>query len=152
MVKAKLYTQRVCTRCGYILPEKMKRRKCPKCGGTITTIYKINKNHKLKACKYYPYIICEYVKCGWHCPHYAKYIKQYIRYPIVVCVLNKGCRYRRTDKKLKIPICTYIDPKTKKHLPCNNQLVVSQNWLEKHKPDIQTLRKMWYKYKKAEVI
>jgi len=106
----------------------------------------------MRACPYAPNIICEYKVCSPDCPTYRKALQSTTKYPIPICVSKDPCRYKRQERKTKLPICTLYDKKTGRLVPCSNQLIISYTWLRKHKPTIETLRKMWYKYKKAGVI
>jgi len=106
----------------------------------------------MKLCPFNPDIVCERKRCYWSCPHRRKQDLRGIRYPIPICTYEGKCKYKGQMKDLKLPICKFYDKETKQLLYCSNQLIVSKTWLSRHKPDIETLRKMWWKMKKAGVI
>jgi len=105
-----------------------------------------------RRCPYQPNVICERKHCYPNCPYRIKAIRKHTKYTLPICTLPQPCKFKGQDKKTKLPICKYYDKQTGKLLPCNNQLIISKAWLARHKPDMKTLRKLWYKYKKAGVI
>jgi len=106
----------------------------------------------MRACPYQPNVICQRKRCYINCPYRIKQIRKYTKYTLPICTLPQPCKYKGQDKKTKLPICKFYDKNTGKLLPCNNQLIISQAWIIRHKPTIETLRKLWWKYKKAGVI
>ena len=106
----------------------------------------------LRACPYQPNVICQRKRCYINCPYRIKQIRKHTKYTLPICTLPQPCKYKGQDKKTKLPICKFYDKQTGQLLPCNNQLIISKAWITRHKPDIETLRKLWWKYKKAGVI
>jgi hypothetical protein len=72
-----------------------------------------------------------------------------IKYPVIVCTLEHPCKYKGQEARLRLPICKFFSRKDGRLLPCNNQLIISYTYLHRHKPTIEQLRKMWWKYRKA---
>jgi len=106
----------------------------------------------MKICPYQPNVICQRKRCYANCPYRIKQIRKYTKYTLPICTLPQPCKYKGQDKKTKLPICKFYDKNTGQLLPCSNQLIISKAWITRHKPDIKTLRKLWWKYKKAGVI